>query len=47
MSKQPESEIESQSEVSERREKTKEDYSRNVKKLKVKLAAVQSEIATL
>lgn len=30
-----------------RREKTREDYSRNVKKLKIKLAAVQGEIATL
>lgn len=36
------------SEVEEsRREKTREDYSRNVKKLKVKLAAVQGEVASL
>lgn len=37
------SEIESES----KREKTKEDYSRNVKKLKLKLATVQNEILTL
>lgn len=30
-----------------RREKTREEYSRNVKKLKIKLAAVQSEIVFL